>query len=398
MNRWNLTFAAVAMAATSLLMVPAYPAAAEPGSETPVTPPVTIEATPQATPAASPEAVPSPAPAPDAARQAALTAALADLDRALPKLDPETRKQESALRAIFRRAVLEHGSLTKPESDLYNTLRHLGSSSVVQSRDPGTKTRDFDPKGTGSLNKLGEGQVQIGSLYKLQLLAMPGIKFKPTIRAGQRRIPGHPGAAIGYVTLRLGDREKTVAEIPTDAGGMSPLQRARRVAYRMQTATRQSGLWWTELSVEAMRGESIVSAPQAPGGLVITADLPFARIRQTAPPLLATRVMHDIRYVYGGQPILVTRDPRDPQEALAAASEYREKGDAAYDTGDTAGAESWYRKSIDRRADYALAYERLADLYAERNDATRRQEIARRALTLTTLDPPQRQKFEALSK
>jgi tetratricopeptide (TPR) repeat protein len=214
----------------------------------------------------------------------------------------------------------------------------------------------------------------------------PGVKAMPQFVAGQRKTPG--GRKIGFVTLKVGDEKKTVAEIFTAAGGYDQFERARQVSRRMQTAHKADPLWWTQMRVGNIRQNPVVAVPQSPDGYIITADANFARAWNTDQESLAKRLINNIRLTYDrlpGRPIV-------PETAV----DLRIKGDEAYDSGNVQEAEQCYLKAKTKDRSYAEVYQRLAELYAAQNQTEKMRQVVQEALSLPSIDEEQRKELQQL--
>lgn len=306
--------------------------------------------------------------------QTRLQNALEALDRAEPRLDPEMRQYLPVFRAVLQRVYLDRDSATQSEMQLARAVRDFISGS-----------RQVDPR--ADLNAL-----------KSQLKGSPGIKTRPEVVATQRRTPG--GKSVGVVALKVGDRQKTVAEIAAAAGGYSPGQRAQQVARRLRVTYQKSPLWWTQAKASPRGKDYVVAAPQAPGGYVITADANYARERGLSRPALARRLVADIRETYDS--LAANRDltelsPEERREKRREeAVDLRQQGDTAYDRGDVTGAEALYRQARDTDPSYVAAYRRLAELYGGRKQTPQRREVLRAALALPGLDATERRELQQM--
>jgi hypothetical protein len=308
--------------------------------------------------------------------QTRLQSALTDLDAAEPRLDTETRQYLPTFRAVLERVYLDRESATESELQLARALQAFTGSRAV---DPGA---DLE-------------------LLKSQIAATPGVKTKPEVLASQRKTPG--GKRVGVVTLKVGARRKTIAEIAAGAGGYTPYQRAGEVARRLRAVHQKNALWWTQARADVRGNDHVVAAPQAPGGYVITADANYARERGLSRPALASRLLRDIRSTYdalasGGRDLTDLSPEEQKERRRQEAVDLRLDADAAFDRNDRGSAERLYVKARETDPSYVAAYTRLADLYAARKQADRRRAVLRQALARPDLDPADRREIERMLK
>jgi tetratricopeptide (TPR) repeat protein len=299
---------------------------------------------------------------------------LAALERASRFLDTETKPYLPAFRAVLTRIHLDRASATANELELARAVRAFASS------------REVDP--------LADLQ-----LLKAQLKSTPGIKTKPQVVASQRKTPG--GGRIGVVTLNVGGRKKVVAEIIASAGGLNPGQRAQSVARRLGLTHQKNPLWWTQIKAGMVGKDYVVASPQAPGGYVITADANYARERGLTRERLAHRLVNDIRTTYDtlasdGRATTDLSADEQKERRREEAVERRLQGDAAYHQGKAAEAEALYQQSLALDPSYAVAYRRLAGLYAGPKQSQKRHEVLRQALAAPGLEDADRREIEQM--
>jgi tetratricopeptide (TPR) repeat protein len=302
-------------------------------------------------------------------REAALKNDLAKLNAGASKLAPELQKMVPTLRSVCERWWRDRDSMTELEQRLYKSWRG-GARAIDDDLLPVVKKASAPPK----------------------------------VKTGENKIPGgassgSKGRGVGYVAITVNGNRATVAEIPVAAGGMSPVQRAAKIAKRIQTAAQRNPLWWMQVNVGRKNGDAVVTAPTAPDGYVITADPDYARVTQTAPDELARRIAIKIRTAYDRP--ASRRDFTPEQQAAedhAKAVDLRQRGDELYNSGSLAAAVKAYSEAVALDKNYLVAHERLVALLAESGQKDRARAAARTALALPGLDEAQRAYFTKMNK
>lgn len=305
------------------------------------------------------------------------------LQRATPLLsaDPTLKPLLPVLTQIMDRAATDLNALSQDELEIAQTVIEMG--------------------GRG-------GDLDLDALSALRAKVRKNITHmaaaKPAVVVGENKVPGAAATAsgsskIGYVRLKVGSRSTVVAEIPSSAGNLSPVERARQVAARIQTASTKDPLWHIKAKPALRNGLWVVACPSAPDGYLLTCDPAFAKLRQTSPQTLANRVASRIRITLGGPNELATsRFGPEGEDEEDAASEARIAGDTAYASGNKTVALAKYREALESRADYVTAHERLCAMYAETGDKANLTKAATAALALPGLTIAQKATFQAYLK
>jgi tetratricopeptide (TPR) repeat protein len=287
-----------------------------------------------------------------------LANALERLHAAEPQMDAQTRRYLPAYRAILTRVYRDRDSVTESELELARKVLFA------------TRAPDLLAKIKSDTEQMPGG---------------PKSSVQPQVIAGKRRAPG--AKEIGFVVLKVGSSERTMAEIPVKSGGMTVEQRASKVAQRIRDCYSANPLWWTQLTVGDRRGSRVVLSPDVPEGIVITADTSFARERGMAPDDLARALSRGIRLSFDR--LVSNRSPSVQElraQQRAESVDLREKGDTAYNDHDLVGAEAAYKAAIAKDSAYPIAYVRLAALYQETGKRSAARDLLTRALSMSTTD------------
>jgi len=318
-------------------------------------------------------------------RQERLRRDLGFLARMEPHLDAQLRESLPTLRTILERYNLTPEISTQTDRDITRMIRKVGL---------GLSSR-------GGLDPL-EGIVPI------KKKVTEAARVRPEIDTAERSVPTPrpkrnqsttkikaSGGKVGVVMLRINGHEKTIVEVPTTAGNLSPGARARQISLRIQQAMKRDPLWYLSAKPGTVNGNDVVLVPKAPGGYIVTADPGFARLRQTTPAELAARIASDIRTTVD-RPSFLSMPRGSEKDRAAEAIDFRVQGDAAYDRGDVAAAERLYQKGLKENPGYGVLYERLAGIYSEQGRYDKTAATAKAALALPDLDVEQKALFQQI--
>lgn len=218
---------------------------------------------------------------------------------------------------------------------------------------------------------------------------IPGVSAKATFNPAVSRVAGKQ---IGVVEMSIAGRKAKVVEIPAAIEGYTVDRRARLVSQRLNALQTADKLWWTKLGVGHVKEQVVVTAPKAPNGVILTADVEWAKEWGVDREALARLIIKNMRSALDPNRAVATRgESRD--ERRVSAVRLRMEGDAMYDT-DANGAEVKYRAAIAKDATYAVPYHRLADLYLKQNRKEDAKAVLQSALSVEGLSPEDRVEIE----
>ncbi|MCL6518856.1 MAG: hypothetical protein K6T99_03425 [Armatimonadetes bacterium] len=129
-------------------------------------------------------------------------------------------------------------------------------------------------------------------LASYALMAQANQQLRATVKAAPAMQPGLPAAADIFIDGRFAMR------IPASAGGMSPIQRARIVAERLNNAF-SAGQNWENVRVAQVNGNWVVVLGDY---VIVTADSKSARAFNRTPGRLASLWARTTVVALGGQP------------------------------------------------------------------------------------------------
>ncbi len=112
------------------------------------------------------------------------------------------------------------------------------------------------------------------------------------------------GRSVGEVLVN----NEVVLRIRSSAGGLTPYQRAQRVAQRLE-ALDDTSIRPEDITTGIVNGQEVVLAG---GELLVTADTTHARLNQIAPNLLADQWASNLRVAYGGESVAATAGAATP--------------------------------------------------------------------------------------
>lgn len=150
-----------------------------------------------------------------------------------------------------------------------------------------------------------------------------------TVQPGPQLRPGLPFSADVFVNGRFALR------VPASAGGLSPMQRARRIADRLNQSFAE-GASWQDARVARANGEWSVMLNNR---IIATADVNSARAYRVSTGQLAARWARQSVVAMGGQPQLIAQQIM-PAE-VAVAGEQQEIGEPPTTPPGGPGALTW---------------------------------------------------------
>jgi Tfp pilus assembly protein PilF len=238
-----------------------------------------------------------------------------------------------------------------------------------------------------------------GSLVTLQIVsAAPG---QP---AGQASgdAPAFSGRAIppdnhGVVVLKIHGMRRIVVEIPASSGKLTPVKRASIVAGRMRRVSAHDSSWWNHLGIGRVHGEFVVAEPDAPQGVLVTADPRSARANQMSVQQYAQYMVDNIRMAMGG--IRDAPIPQTSDEIHAVAVSWKQQGDVALADQNYTEAARCFEQAIKYAPHFVLPYLRAAYAYQHLGQKDRASKLLKQALALKEITPDQkREAHELISK
>ena len=186
------------------------------------------------------------------------------------------------------------------------------------------------------------------------------------------------------------DFNPIVVEVLSDAGGMSRLDRAKKIADRLQRAADTDSAFIGDIKVANEGGEVVIVVSSLQSQLVITAD---DRSKRTANAptrqIYAQRILANIQSRLKGIKLRdaafdyqLTGDQRRER-----AYEYYKQGQDAYLDKDTAVAVSKYRLALALSPDYEYCRLRLASVYAELGNSSAARKLYQQVAAAALADP-----------
>lgn len=135
--------------------------------------------------------------------------------------------------------------------------------------------------------------------------------LRATVQAGPVIRQGMPASADVFVNGRLALR------VPASAGGLTPMQRARAIANRLNNAF-AAGMSWENMRVSQVRGMWTVSMD---GSVIATADANSARALGMSTGALASSWARQTVVAMGGQPRMIAQQLEPVPQAVAGAQQ-----------------------------------------------------------------------------
>ena len=296
-----------------------------------------------------------------------MVAALKLFDKSAVKFKGAERKNAPFLRTLIKR-YLAGEQMTQSEANLsIATLEKIGFTGAVGERNGGGSLDDFLGGGDSGAAKHVD--------HKSQASILPKAKFS----SGSANIGHH--RSMAWVAMSAGGRSRHIIEVP-GSESMSPAQRARTIARRIERLQIADPLWWMKLKVGHIGNEYVVRESDAPGGFILTADKPFARLETMSPSELCRFAIRRIKSTMDDRTASRSgSEERDlvPMPTRDAAIDSRQEGDELYSSHPDQ-AEAKYRAAIDADPTYVAAYVRLVQLLRDEHKDSEAAEVAKKAL------------------
>ena len=174
-----------------------------------------------------------------------------------------------------------------------------------------------------------------------------------------------------------------VLEIPAGTKTLTPMDRARIIAGRLQKASLADRSFWSKLTPAFKKKEKeYVLAPPGDSQFVVTADGASAALNGMPTDKFADFLLKQIKNALDSK----LRDAKfdyqlsTPEEKQERANIYRQQGEQAYQQKDEVRAEAMYTQSKKVAPEYAVAYLGLAGLYVHQGSRDKAKKVLKEGL------------------